>query len=63
MPFKDPQESLEVINAVSEGIVPPYLESFLSNIPKGTKLAVVDTKLGGTIQETLNVRKLFFFNN
>jgi hypothetical protein len=37
------------------------LESFLeSNVSKGNKLAVSDTKLGGAIQDTLKVKNLVF---
>jgi nucleolar protein 56 len=56
LPFKDSQESLDNLNAISEGVLPKTLESFLeSNVSKGNKLAVSDTKLGGAIQDTLKI--------
>lgn len=60
-PFKTAIAALENINAISEGIVPDDLQTFLDlTVPKSSKkekitLGVVDPKLGASITEALGI--------
>lgn len=60
-PFKTAISALENINAISEGIVPDDLQTFLDlTVPKSSKkekitLGVVDPKLGASITEALGI--------
>eukprot|EP01113_Clastostelium_recurvatum_P012717 TRINITY_DN1661_c0_g1_i2.p1 TRINITY_DN1661_c0_g1~~TRINITY_DN1661_c0_g1_i2.p1 ORF type:complete len:516 (+),score=216.37 TRINITY_DN1661_c0_g1_i2:97-1644(+) len=56
MPFQSTENALENINAISEGIVPELLKSFIEmNLPKKKKvtLGVVDDKLATALQEAI----------
>lgn len=61
-PFKTAVAALENINAISEGVIPDDLQSFLDlTIPKTTKkdkviLGVTDPKLGASITEALGIQ-------
>ena len=53
-PFDTPEHGLENMNAVSEGILTDFLQNFLEANLRGkddVKLGVLETKLGGAIQE------------
>ena len=64
VPFKSAAHALENINDVTEGIVNEHLREFLEMTLPATKpgkkskyqLAVAEPKLGGAIQEALNIR-------
>lgn len=61
-PFESPEHGLENANNISEGILHPFLASFLEmHIGSGKKnrLAVTETKLGGAIQEELKKVECF----
>jgi len=59
-PFTSALVALTNINAVSEGAVTDDLKNFIeSNLPKKTKkfvLGVLDSKLGGAVADTLNIK-------
>lgn len=61
-PFKTAVAALENINAISEGIVPDDLSSFLDSVlPKASKknkftLGVADPKLGAALAEALKIQ-------
>jgi len=59
-PFKNAQDALANINAVSEGLCSDQLKFFLeANMPKKLKkvtLGVLDPKLGGAVSEAIGVK-------
>eukprot|EP01064_Diplonema_japonicum_P023586 TRINITY_DN33_c1_g1_i1.p1 TRINITY_DN33_c1_g1~~TRINITY_DN33_c1_g1_i1.p1 ORF type:complete len:486 (+),score=204.34 TRINITY_DN33_c1_g1_i1:45-1460(+) len=59
-PFKDSEQALDNINALSEGQVPQFLASFLADtLPDSKKkyeLGVAETKMGSAIQENLGIQ-------
>eukprot|EP01061_Rhynchopus_euleeides_P040524 TRINITY_DN697_c0_g3_i1.p2 TRINITY_DN697_c0_g3~~TRINITY_DN697_c0_g3_i1.p2 ORF type:complete len:486 (+),score=266.49 TRINITY_DN697_c0_g3_i1:74-1531(+) len=58
-PFRDSEQALEDINALSEGQVTQFLAGFLSNtLPSkksGYEVGVSETKMGSAIQENLGI--------
>ena len=64
-PFKNAEDALANINAVSEGLCTDQLKFFLqSNMPKKLKkvtLGVLDPKLGAAVSEVLGVKVIFLF--
>ena len=62
-PFKNAEDALANINAVSEGLCTDQLKFFLqSNMPKKLKkvtLGVLDPKLGAAVSEVLGVKVIF----
>ena len=66
-PFKNAEDALANINAVSEGLCSDQLKFFLqSNMPKKLKkvtLGVLDPKLGAAVSESIGVKVSFFFLN
>ena len=65
-PFKNAEDALANINAVSEGLCSDQLKFFLqSNMPKKLKkvtLGVLDPKLGAAVSESIGVKVSFFKN-
>ena len=63
-PFKNAEDALANINAVSEGLCTDQLKFFLqANMPKKAKkvtMGVLDPKLGAAISEAIGV-KVFYF--
>ena len=63
-PFKNAEDALANINAVSEGLCSDQLKFFLqSNMPKKLKkvtLGVLDPKLGAAVSESIGVKVSFF---
>ena len=61
-PFKNAQDALANINAVSEGLCSDQLKFFLeANMPKKLKkvtLGVLDPKLGAAVSEAIGVKVL-----
>ena len=59
-PFKNAQDALSNINAVSEGLCSDQLKFFLeANLPKKLKkvtLGVLDPKLGAAVSEAIGVK-------
>ena len=59
-PFKNAEDALANINAVSEGLCTDQLKFFLqSNMPKKVKkvtLGVLDPKLGAVVSEAIGVK-------
>ena len=64
-PFKNAEDALANINAVSEGLCSDQLKFFLqSNMPKKLKkvtLGVLDPKLGAAVSEAIGVKVLLMF--
>ncbi|KAL0478089.1 nucleolar protein 56 [Acrasis kona] len=60
-PFESPEHGLENVNNVSEGILHPFLSNFLEMHlgTKKVKLGILETKLGGAIQEQLSKVECF----
>ena len=62
-PFKNAEDALANINAVSEGLCSDQLKFFLqSNMPKKLKkvtLGVLDPKLGAAVSESIGVKVSF----
>ena len=63
-PFKNAEDALANINAVSEGLCSDQLKFFLqSNMPKKLKkvtLGVLDPKLGAAVSESIGVKVIFY---
>ncbi|KAL9642594.1 hypothetical protein ABK040_011159 [Willaertia magna] len=66
-PFDTPEHGLENINAISEGLLTDFLINFLENHLRGKteetdgiKLGVLETKLGGAIQEHFDKKIVCF---
>ena len=62
-PFKNAEDALANINAVSEGLCTDQLKFFLqANMPKKAKkvtMGVLDPKLGAAISEAIGVKVIF----
>ena len=63
-PFKNAEDALANINAVSEGLCSDQLKFFLqSNMPKKVKkvtIGVLDAKLGAAVSEAIGVKVCYF---
>lgn len=57
VPFTSAAEALENINAISEGDLTPILGNFLEqNVPKGSSIGVMDSRIGNSISENLGYK-------